>query len=311
MPLPKLFLCGHRGMVGSAVRRAVEARGSHQLLLRTREELDLMDAGAVDAFFAAEKPDAVIHCAARVGGIHANRTFPADFMRENIGVSFSVIDAARKHGTARLLYLGSSCIYPREAPQPLQENALLTSPLETTNEAYALAKIAALKYCQYLRRQYGCLFHSAMPTNLYGPNDNYHPDHSHVIPGLLRRIHEAKLRGEAQVQVWGTGRVRREFLHVDDLATGLLRLLEVPDPPDIVNLGSGTDLTIRELAEAVAAAVGFTGALVFDPAMPDGTPRKLLDISRMKSLGWQPQISLTEGLRRTYADFLREISSAT
>jgi len=304
MKRPKLFVAGHRGMVGAAVVRAASA--GYELLLRGRAELDLMDAAAVDAFFAAERPDAVIHCAARVGGIHANRTFPADFMRENIGVSFSVIDAAHRHGTPRLLYLGSSCIYPREAPQPLREEYLLTSPLEQTNEAYALAKIAALKYCAYLRQQHGRLFHSAMPTNLYGTGDRYHPEHSHVIPGLIRRFHAAKLEAAPEVRVWGTGTVRREFLHVDDLAAGVLKVLEMKDPPDIVNIGSGEDVTIRELAELVRQAVGYEGALVFDPSMPDGTPRKLLDVSRITATGWRPTIGLEEGLKRTYADFLRE-----
>ena len=301
----RIFVAGHRGMVGSAVCRALRARGCQQLLTRTRHELDLMDPAAVDAFFTAEKPEVVIHCAARVGGIHANRTWPAEFMRENIGVSFSVIDAAHKHGTGRLLFLGSSCIYPREAPQPLREEYLLTSPLETTNEAYALAKITALKYCQYLRHQYGVLFHSAMPTNLYGPGDNYHPENSHVIPGMLRRFHEAKCSGAETVTIWGTGTVRREFLHVDDLASGILTLLEAADPPDIVNIGSGEDLTIRALAECIANVVEFKGKILQNPDMPDGTPRKCLDISRIQALGWSPTLSLKEGLRRTYADFIR------
>lgn len=304
MKRPKLFVAGHRGMVGAAVGRA--AAPDYDLILRSRAELDLMDPAAVDAFFAAERPDAVIHCAARVGGIHANRTFPADFMRENIGVSFNVIDAAHRHNTARLLYLGSSCIYPREAPQPLREEYLLTSPLEQTNEAYALAKIAALKYCSYLRHQHGRVYHSVMPTNLYGTGDNYHPEHSHVIPGLIRRFHEAKVQDAPEVRVWGTGTVRREFLHVDDLAAGLLKVLNLENPPDIVNIGSGEDVTIRELAEEVKAAVGYEGKLVFDPSMPDGTPRKLLDVSRITATGWRPTIRLREGLARTYADFLTE-----
>ncbi len=303
-PETRIFVAGHRGMVGSAVCRALRARGCRNLLTRTRRELDLMDPAAVDAYFAAEKPEVVIHCAARVGGIHANRTYPAEFMRENIGVSFSVIDAAHKHGTRRLLYLGSSCIYPREAPQPLREACLLTSPLEPTNEAYALAKITALKYCQYLRNQYGLLFHSAMPTNLYGPGDNYHPENSHVIPGLLRRFHEAKTAGAETVTMWGTGTVRREFLHVDDLAAGILALIGAENPPDIVNIGSGEDLTIRALAELIAEVVGFKGRILQNPNMPDGTPRKCLDISRIRSLGWTPTISLEQGLRQTYSDFV-------
>ncbi len=303
-PDTRIFVAGHRGMVGSAVCRALAARGCRNLLTRTRQELDLMDSAAVNDFFAAEKPEVVIHCAARVGGIHANRTYPAEFMRENIGVSFSVIDAAHRHGTRRLLYLGSSCIYPREAPQPLKEESLLTSTLEPTNEAYALAKITALKYCQYLRNQYGLLFHSAMPTNLYGPGDNYHPENSHVIPGMLRRFHEAKLSGAESVTIWGTGTVRREFLHVDDLAAGLLALVETENPPDIVNIGSGEDLTIRALAERIAEVVGFKGQILQNPDMPDGTPRKCLDISRIRALGWAPTLPLKEGLRQTYADFI-------
>lgn len=303
-PDTRIFIAGHRGMVGSAVLRALAARGFTRLLTRTRQQLDLMDPAAVNAFFAAEKPEVVVHCAARVGGIHANRTYPAEFMRENIGVSFNVIDAAHRHHTRRLLYLGSSCIYPREAPQPLREESLLTSPLEPTNEAYALAKITALKYCQYLRTQHGRLYHSAMPTNLYGPGDNYHPENSHVIPGLLRRFHEAKISRADSVIMWGTGTVRREFLHVDDLAAGILTLLQAENPPDIVNIGSGTDLTIRELAELIARVTGFPGTIVQNPDMPDGTPRKCLDISRIRALGWSPTLPLEDGLRQTYRDFL-------
>jgi len=300
--MKKLFVCGHRGMVGSAVVRVAEASGKYTLLLRTRHELNLQDPAAVHDLFEREKPDAVIHCAARVGGIVANSTFPADFMAENIGVSFSVIDAARRHGTPRLLYLGSSCIYPRLAPQPINESALLGSPLETTNEAYAIAKIASLKYCQYIRQQEGLLYHSAMPTNLYGPHDHYHPTYSHVIPGLLRKFHNAIRAGADSVTVWGSGKVRREFLHVDDLARALLLLLEVDNPPDIVNVGSGTDVTIRELAELIADVTGFKGEIRFDTAMPDGTPRKCLDISKITSLGWNPTIDLPSGLRATYLE---------
>jgi GDP-L-fucose synthase len=300
--MKKLFVCGHRGMVGSAVVRAAEASGKYTLLLRTRHELDLQDPAAVHDLFEKEKPDAVIHCAARVGGIVANSTFPADFMAENIAVSFNVIDAARRNRTPRLLYLGSSCIYPRDAPQPIPETALLGSPLETTNEAYAIAKIAALKYCQYIRQQENLLYHSAMPTNLYGPRDHYHPTYSHVIPGLLRKFHQAQVTQADIVTVWGTGNVRREFLHVNDLAHALLLLLETGNPPDIVNIGMGTDITIRELAEQIANVVGFTGKICFDTAMPDGTPRKCLDISRISSLGWQPTIDLETGLLETYRE---------
>jgi GDP-L-fucose synthase len=292
-------------MVGSAVLRALKAAGRNDLLTRTRAELDLCDAAAVDAFFAREKPETVIHCAARVGGIHANRTYPAEFIHENLAMAMNVIHSAWRHGVKRLLFLGSSCIYPRDAAQPMREDCLLTGPLESTNEAYALAKIAGLKLCQHYRAQYGVCFHSAMPTNLYGPGDNYHPSHSHVIPGLIRRFDEAKRAGADAVTIWGSGRPRREFLHVDDLAAGLLRLLEVDNPPDWVNLGCGEDVTILELAGKVAAAVGYTGRIELDPSMPDGTPRKLMDISRMRALGWEPRIALDDGLRATYADFLR------
>jgi len=291
-------------MVGSAMARALNASGATNLLLRTRQELDLCDSVAVDRFFANEKPEVVIHCAARVGGIHANRTFPAEFMYENLSVAQNVIHSAWQHGCSRLLFLGSSCIYPRQAPQPIPEEALLTGPLEPTNEAYALAKIAGLEMCRHYRNQYGVCFHSAMPTNLYGPGDNYHPDHSHVIPGLLRRFHQAKVENAESVLLWGTGSPRREFLHVDDLARGVLTLLEAEDPPDVANIGCGEDLPIRQLAEQIAQVVGFTGRIETDPSMPDGTPRKLLDISKIQALGWTPHISLEDGLRETYADCL-------
>ncbi len=292
-------------MVGSAVVRALRAKGVEALLLRSRAELDLCDSVAVERFFAEEKPEMVIHSAARVGGIHANRTFPAEFIYENLSVAQNVIHSAWRQGCQRLLFLGSSCIYPREAPQPIPETALLTGPLEPTNEAYALAKIAGLEMCRHYRNQYGVCYHSAMPTNLYGPGDNYHPDHSHVIPGLLRRFHQAKHDGANSVVLWGTGRPRREFLHVDDLAAGLLTLLETEHPPDIANIGCGEDLPIRELAEVIADVVGFTGEIKTDPSMPDGTPRKLLDISRMRALGWSARISLVDGLRQTYAECLQ------
>lgn len=302
--MKKIFIAGHRGMVGSAVVRALEARGRAELVTRTRSELDLYNQAAVEAFFAAEKPDVVIHCAARVGGIMANSTYPAEFIHENLAMSLNVIHSAYRHGVSRLLYLGSSCIYPREAPQPLKEEYLLTGPLEKTNEAYALAKIAGLKLCEHYRAQYGVCFHSAMPTNLYGTGDNYHPEHSHVIPGLIRRFHEAKDTDAPSVTLWGTGSPLREFLHVEDLADGLLTLLALEDPPDIVNIGSGREVTIRELAEQVKDAVGYRGKLLQDPSKPDGTPRKLMDSSRMRSCGWVPTISLPEGLKRTYREFL-------
>jgi len=303
--MTKIFIAGHRGMVGSAVVRALQARGGTEIVTRTRQELDLCDPAAVEAFFAKEKPDTVIHCAARVGGIHANSTYPAEFIYQNLAMSLNVIHSAWRNGTTRLLYLGSSCIYPREAPQPLKEEYLLTGPLEKTNEAYALAKIAGLKLCEHYRAQYGVCFHSAMPTNLYGTGDNYHPENSHVIPGLIRRFHEAKEAELPEVTLWGTGTPLREFLHVDDLAAGLLTLLEVEDPPGLVNIGCGWDLSIRELAEKIKDAVGYQGKLVQDLSKPDGTPRKLMDISRMTDLGWKPTLSLEEGLARTYREFVQ------
>ena len=291
-------------MVGSAVLRSISARGDVDLVTRSRSELDLCDPAAVESFFVTEKPDAVIHCAARVGGIHANSTYPAEFMYENLAMSVNVIHSAWRHGVTRLLYLGSSCIYPREAPQPLKEEYLLTGPLEETNEAYALAKISGLKLCQHYRNQYGVCFHSAMPTNLYGTGDNYHPENSHVIPGLIRRFHEAKEAQAPSVTLWGTGTPLREFLHVDDLAAGLLYLLDVENPPDIVNIGSGKELSIRALAEQVKAAVGYTGELEQDLSKSDGTPRKLMDNSRIRALGWAPTLDLEQGLARTYQEYL-------
>lgn len=289
-------------MVGSSLMRAYASRGDVDPVVRTRQELDLCDSTAVDAFFEAERPDAVVHCAARVGGIHANRSFPAEFMHENLAMAHNVIHSAWRHGAQRLLFLGSSCIYPRLAPQPIPEEALLTGPLEPTNEAYALAKIAGLEMCRHYRNQYGVCFHSVMPTNLYGPGDNYHPDHSHVIPGLLRRFHEAKVKGAPSVTLWGTGTPKREFLHVDDLAAALVRLMEVGNPPDLVNVGCGEDIAIRDLAELVKRVVDYPGTIELDTSMPDGTPRKLLDISRIRALGWSPSIPLEEGLRGTYRE---------
>jgi GDP-L-fucose synthase len=308
-PGDRIYVAGHRGMVGSAVARALRARGHENVITRGRDQLDLLDHAAVDAFFAGARPEVVIFAAARVGGIHANATYPADFMHENLVMEMNAIHAAWRRGVKRLLFLGSSCIYPREAPQPMPESCLLTSPLEPTNEAYALAKIAGLKYCAYLRRQHGVLFHSAMPTNLYGPGDNYHPRDSHVLPALIRRFHEAKAAGAGEVTIWGTGSPRREFLHVDDLAAGLLHLLGVDDPPDWVNIGTGEDLPIRELAALVAEVVGFDGEIRTDPSMPDGTPRKLLDVSLLRGLGWRPRIGLREGIAGAYADFLEALES--
>jgi GDP-L-fucose synthase len=304
-----VYVAGHRGMVGSAMVRRLEAAGFTNILTRTRAELDLTDATAVDAFYAAEKPDVVIIAAAKVGGIHANNTYPAEFLYDNLALELNLIHGAYRHGVKRLLFLGSTCIYPREAPQPIPEDSLLTSPLEPTNEAYALAKIAGLKMCAYYRKQYGVTFHSAMPTNLYGPGDNYHPEHSHVLPALIRRFHEAKEGGAPSVVMWGTGKPRREFLHVDDLADALLHLLELENPPDWVNAGTGTDLPIRELAEKVAAVVGYEGTIDHDLSKPDGTPRKLTDTTRLRSTGWSPSIDLDTGLAATYQDFLTRLQS--
>ncbi|MEX0326407.1 MAG: GDP-L-fucose synthase family protein [Puniceicoccaceae bacterium] len=305
----KIYVSGHRGMVGSAVCRALDAQGYDNRVARTRKELDLTVQADVDAFFAAEKPGIVIFAAAKVGGIHANNTYPSEFMYENLMAEMNVINAAWRNGVKRFLFLGSSCIYPREAPQPMPEACLLTSPLEKTNEAYALAKISGLKYCSYLRRQYGVLFHSAMPTNLYGPGDNYHPENSHVLPALIRRFHEARESGLPEVAIWGTGKPRREFLHVDDLAEGLLYLLRVEDPPDWVNIGYGEDVSIHELAQQVAATVGYEGAITLDTSKPDGTMRKLMDNSLIRELGWTPRISLQEGLGNAYADFLSSVEA--
>lgn len=302
--MDKIYVCGHRGMVGSSVIRALQARGDAELVTRTHRELDLCNQADVEAFFAEVKPDVVIHCAAKVGGIHANRTFPAEFIYQNLAMSANVIHAAWKNGVERFVYLGSSCIYPREAPQPMNEDCLLTRPLEPTNEGYALAKIAGLKMCQFYRSQYGVCYHSVMPTNLYGPGDNYHPDHSHVIPGLIRRFNQARIDQAPSVSLWGTGTPKREFLHVDDLANGILHVLDLEDPPDIVNIGYGEDIAIRDLAEMIKTAVGYEGRIELDPSMPDGTPRKLMDNSRIRALGWKPEINLKEGLCRTVKEFL-------
>lgn len=306
-----VFVAGHRGMVGSAIVRALEQKGRARLITATRDEVDLTRQDAVERFLAERRPDVAIVAAAKVGGIVANASYPADFLYENLLIAANCIHGAWRAGVRRLLFLGSSCIYPRLAPQPMPEDCLLTGPLEATNEAYAIAKIAGLKLCQHYRAQHGVLYHSAMPTNLYGPGDNYHPDNSHVIPGLIRRFHEAKTRNLPAVSVWGTGTPRREFLHVDDLAAACLHLLEQDDPPDWVNVGCGSDVSIRELAELVKHTVGYAGTLEFDASKPDGTPRKLLDVSRMAALGWQPRIPLHEGLREAYADFLRSLESGT
>jgi GDP-L-fucose synthase len=279
--------------------------------LRSYPEVDLIRQTSVESVFATEKPEAVIVAAARVGGIHANNTYPAEFIYDNLAITANTIHAAYRHGVKRLLFLGSSCIYPKHAPQPMTEECLLTGALEPTNEAYAIAKIAGLKLCQYYRRQYGVLFYSAMPTNLYGPGDNYHPQDSHVLPALIRRFHEAREAGRDEVVAWGTGRPMREFLHVDDLADAGAFLLRLADPPDWINIGTGTDVTIKELTEMVAAVVGFKGRITWDASKPDGTPRKLLDVSKLTALGWQAKSSLREGLEKTYASFLAEKAAGT
>jgi GDP-L-fucose synthase len=310
-PESRIFVAGHRGMVGSAIVRLLQSQGFSNLILRERSKLDLLDPVATETFFRETRPEVVVDAAAKVGGIVANNSFPADFIRENLLIQLNLIESARKNGTSRLLFLGSSCIYPREAPQPMREDCLLTSPLEKTNEAYAIAKIAGLKLCEYYRKQYGLLYHSAMPTNLYGPGDYYHPTNSHVLPALLRRFHEAKENKLPSVTLWGSGTPRREFLHTDDLAAGVLFLLRHPNPPDWVNIGSGTDVSIRELAEIVRSVTGFEGKIEWDTSKPDGTPRKLMDNSLIRSLGWSPKVDLAEGIARTYRDFLAAKANGT
>ncbi len=303
----RIYVAGHRGMVGSALVRALHERGGKDIVTATHAGLDLRRQADVETWLGQNKPDTVILAAAKVGGIHANSTYPAEFIYDNLMMAANVIHAAYASGVKRLLFLGSSCIYPRLAPQPMPEDCLLTGSLEGTNEAYALAKIAGLKLCQHYRSQYGVMFHSAMPTNLYGPGDNYHPDNSHVIPGLLRRFHEAKVNQTEAVTVWGTGTPLREFLHVDDLAAACLHLLELDTPPDWVNVGSGQECSIGELAQTVKRVVGYEGELRFDTTKPDGTPRKLLDSHLIQSLGWKPRVNLEAGLGEAYAAFLKTL----
>jgi GDP-L-fucose synthase len=300
----KIFIAGHRGMVGSAFVRRLEAEHFTNLLTRDRSQIDLRDEPAVAEFFAEESPDVVILAAAKVGGIKANNDYPVEFLLENLRIQNNVIRTAYQTGVRKLLLLGSSCIYPRLAPQPIPETALLTGPLEATNEAYAVAKIAGVKLCQAYAREYGANFISVMPTNLYGPNDNFDLETSHALAALLRKAHEAKKRNERQLVVWGTGKPRREFLHVDDLAAAGVLLLEKYDSPEIINIGCGEDVTIRELAELICDVVGFDGELVWDKTKPDGTPRKLLDVTRIRALGWQPRIPLREGIGQAYEWFL-------
>jgi GDP-L-fucose synthase len=305
-----IYVAGHRGLVGSAVARALRRQGYGNLLLRSHQELELTDQAAVNEFFQRERPDVVIMAAARVGGIHANNSHPALFIRDNLAVQDNVIDAAHRFGATKLVFLGSSCIYPKLAPQPIKEEYLLTGALEPTNEWYAIAKIAGLKMCQAYRREFGFNAISLMPTNLYGPGDNFDLQNSHVLPALIRRFHEAKERGDPTMSIWGTGTPRREFLHVDDLADAVVYLLKTYDEEPIVNIGWGEDVTIRELAETVADVAGFKGRLVFDSSKPDGTPRKLLDTSRLTALGWKPKITLRTGIEQTYAWFKEHVAEA-
>ena len=310
--MPKIFISGHRGMVGSALVRALQGQdNTHQLLLAGRDELDLLNQEAVQDFIKGEKPDIIINAAAKVGGIHANDTYPAEFIHQNLLINANLIHAAWQNGVGRFLNLGSSCIYPRACQQPIKEEYLLTGTLEKTNEAYALAKIAGLEMCRHYRNQYGVLFHSAMPTNLYGPGDNYEGENSHVLPALIRRFHEAKEEDQEEVVIWGTGKPRRELMHVDDLANGILFLLELENPPDWVNLGTGVDHSIQEIAELVKSTVGFQGSIKNDLKRPDGMPVKRLDVSVMHSLGWDAQLSLEEGVVSAYQDFLNGMASGT
>lgn len=307
----RIYIAGHRGLVGSALVRRLRAEGYHNLILRPREKLDLLSPQQVDTFFAQELPQYVFLAAAKVGGILANSTYPADFIRENLAVQLHVIDAAWRYNVKKLLFLGSSCIYPKFAPQPIQEESLLSGPLEPTNEWYAVAKIAGIKLCQSYWKQHGFHAISLMPTNLYGPEDNYDLRNSHVLSALIRKIHEGRVENRPEVSIWGTGRPRREFLHVDDLAAAALFLMRHYDRPEIVNVGTGEDIAIADLASLIARVVGYQGRFVFDSSKPDGTPRKLLDVSRLHSLGWRHSIALEAGIRMSYAWFLENCAPAT
>jgi len=309
----KIYIAGHRGLVGSAIVRQLESRGFTNLLMRTHKELDLTNQSQVQAFFAQEKPDYVILAAAKVGGIHANNTYPADFIYQNMMIEANVINSAYESRVKRLLFLGSTCIYPKAVEQPMREDALLTDVLESTNEPYALAKIAGIKLCESYNRQHGTDFRSVMPTNLYGVNDNFHPENSHVIPALMRRFHEAKVNNDAEVIVWGTGNAMREFLYVDDMAQASLFVLELDEQTykantqpmlSHINVGTGKDVTIREMAETMKEVVGYTGRLTFDTTKPDGAPRKLIDVTRLENMGWKYSVDLKEGLEKTYRWYL-------
>lgn len=303
----KIYIAGHRGLVGSAIKREFERKGYTNIVYKTHAELDLTDSKAVAEFFEAEKPDWVVQAAAKVGGIHGNNTYPVEFMLENLKIQNNIIENSYKNKVKKLMFLGSSCIYPRMTPQPMKEEYLLSDYLEKTNEGYALAKICGIKLCSYYNREYGTNFMSCMPCNLYGIGDNYHPENAHVIPMLIRRFHEAKEQGLKEVTVWGTGTPRREFLFADDLAKGVVFLMENKDAKDIgefINIGSGTDMTIAEIAQLVKETVGYEGKLVYDASKPDGTPLKLMDVSKINSLGWKAQTSLKDGLKIAYKDFL-------
>ena len=305
------YVAGHRGMVGSALTRALKRAGCEDLITAASAELDLRDQAATREFIAARRPNVILIAAAKVGGIHANNSYPADFLYDNLMIASNLVQAAHEFETGRVLFLGSSCIYPKFAEQPILEDSLLSGPLEPTNEAYAIAKITGLKLAQSYRKQYGVLYHSAMPTNLYGPGDYYHLQNSHVLPALIRKFHEAKAAGRPEVVAWGTGTPKREFLHVDDLADACAFLLGMDNPPDWINVGTGTDVTIRELTECVAAVIGFSGKIVWDATKPDGTPRKLMDVSRLSGLGWTAKIALRAGVEKTYAAFLSEQAAGT
>ena len=306
----KIYVAGHRGLAGSAIMRELQKHGYKNIVSRTHDELELMDSEAVRAFFETEKPEYVFLAAARVGGILANNTYPADFFRENIIVQTNVLHQAHLSGVKKLLFLGSSCIYPKMAPQPIKEEYLMSGPLEETNSAYAIAKIAGIEMCQAYRRQYGSNFISVMPTNLYGPNDNFSPERSHVLPALMRRFHEAKGKGAAEVVVWGSGSARREFMHADDLAGACVFLMETYNYPSIINIGTGEDVNIKELADMVRSVVGYSGEIVWDTSKPDGTPQKLLDVSKIHALGWKHTIPLEQGLASTYVWFKDSFKSA-